>query len=205
MISPRDVSANPENTRHTLITLPQQIEQQRLQKMNRFLMIVVVILTAGVFILSFFVFPAEVDLANHLKNKQQMIEINTTFSAKDGEIDRLKEELVGIVSGSILHKLATLEENIKLNSIRQSLQTVAYIRTELKTLNKYAEPLTEKQQQLVQVNTSLSKEVSSLRNLIYITLGSCSLMFCAFLLIWVKHKKRLLSQSSQSALTKISK
>ncbi|MCK5728157.1 MAG: hypothetical protein KAG10_07605 [Methylococcales bacterium] len=205
MISPRDVSANPENTRHTLITLPQQIEQQRLQKMNRFLMIVVVILTAGVFILSFFVFPAEVDLANHLKNKQQMIEINTTFSAKDGEIDRLKEELVGIVSGSILHKLATLEENIKLNSIRQSLQTVAYIRTELKTLNKYAEPLTEKQQQLVQVNTALSKEVSSLRNLIYITLGSCSLMFCAFLLIWVKHKKRLLSQSSQSALTKISK
>ena len=205
MISPRNVSANPDDTRHSLITLPQQIEQQRLQKMNRFLMMTVIVLTTAVFMLSFFVFPEKVNVADMLKNKQQMIEINTLLSTKEGEIDRLKEELVGIVSGSIERKLTALEEAIKLGSVRQSLQTVANIRTDVKALHKYSEPLTEKQQQLRQVNTMLTQEVSSLRNLIYITLGSCSLLFCAFLLVWVKHKKHLLSSSEPISLAKVSK
>ncbi|MCK5899140.1 MAG: hypothetical protein KAG06_08725 [Methylococcales bacterium] len=205
MISPHNVSPNPDDTRHNLIRVHQHLERQRLQKMNRFLMIAVIVLTTGVFILSFFIFPAKVDLAETLKNKQQKLEINTILTAKDSEIDHLKEELVGIVSGSIERKLTALEEGIKLGSVRQSLQTVANIRTDVKALHKYSEPLTEKQQQLVQVNSTLSKEVSSLRNLIYITLGSCSLLFCAFLLVWVKHKNRLLSQQEQVSLAKVSK
>ena len=204
MMSPRDVTPTPEDMRSNIILLHQKITQERLEKQNRYLILAVFVLISSLFVIGFFTLPTGMNLSQTLKNKQQATD--EKLSMRETEVDRLKGELVGIVSGSIDRKLTTLEEGIKLGSVLNSLQTLENIRTDVKALHKYSDPLIQKQQQNTHVNTALRQEVSALRNLIYITLGSCSLIFCAFLLIWVRHKKKLPYQQQDDVyLTSLTK
>lgn len=190
----------------SLVIFHHRLQQQRqLTHINHYLIASVFILVIAVFMVGFFIIPNDAQMIATLKNNQQLTRTITQSPLISAEIDTLKGELVGLVSGSIENKLRSLEEGIKLGSILGSLQIVENIRTEVKALHKYSDPLVQKEQQVAQANARLIKEVSHLKHLIYLTLGSCSLMFCAFLLIWIKHKKRLGNPISNPYLANISK
>ncbi|NOQ34505.1 MAG: hypothetical protein GQ569_01245 [Methylococcaceae bacterium] len=182
-----------------IILLHTQLQKQRLIDLNRYLISAVFILMTMVFVLGFFVVPDKSDLAAQLKDKQQLVDYAQKNPAISAEVDNLKGELVGLVSGSIESKLKSLEEGIKLQSVLGSLQTLEEVRNDMKVLRKYSDPLEQQQQQVAAANVALLEEVSQLRNLIYLTLGSCSLMFSAALLIWVKNRKRLTHQKQDDA------
>lgn len=183
-----------------IILLHHQLQQQRLIDLNRYLIAAVFILMTMVFVLGFFVVPDNSDMIQALKDKQQLTEFTEKRSVVTAEVDNLKGELVGLVSGSIESKLKSLEEGIKLQSVLGSLQTLEEVRNDMKVLRKYSDPLEQKQQQVAAANVALLEEVSQLRTLIYLTLGSCSLMFSAALLIWAKNRKRLTHQKKDSYL-----
>lgn len=195
----RKPTSKPAKQQTNLILLQHQLQQKRLVDLNRYLISAIFILMSVVFILGFFVVPDEADIIQELKNQQQLQALTKTNPIINAEIDSLKGELVGLVSGSVEGRLKSLEESIKLGSVLSSLQTLQEVRDDIKVLRKYSDPLEQKQQQVAEANAALIEEVSQLRTLIYVTLGSCSLMFSAALLVWVRNRKRLTYQKKEEA------
>ncbi len=193
MAESRRVTPVSGKIQNNIVILHQQLQHQRLIKLNRYLISAVFILMTLVFVLGFFIFPDNNDIAKTLKNKQQLAVTMKNSPVISAEIDSLKGELVGLVTGSIEAKLKSLEEGIKLGSVLGSLQTLQDVRNDVKLLHKYSDPLEQKQQQIAQANVALIDEVSHLKRLIYLTLGSCSLMFTALLLIWARNRKHFLN------------
>jgi len=193
MANPSRVTPASGKMQNDMVILHQQLQHQRLINLNRYLISAVFLLMTLVFVLGFFMFPDNSDIAQTLKNKQQLAVTMKNSPIISAEIDSLKGELVGLVTGSIETKLKSLEEGIKLGSVLGSLQTLQDVRHDVKLLHKYSDPLEQKQQQIAQANVALIEEVSHLRSLIYLTLGSCSLMFTALLLIWARNRKQFLN------------
>ncbi|MDQ7090981.1 MAG: hypothetical protein Q9M50_10115 [Methylococcales bacterium] len=193
MAKTRKITPTSGKMQNNRVIVHHQPQQRRLITINRYLIAAVFILMTAVFMLGLFIFPNGNDIVEALKNKQQSIITTKTPLEMNAEIDSLKRELVGVVSGSIERRLNSLEEGIKLGSVLGSLQTLTTIRHDIKVLHGYSEPLKQKQQQIAQANLVLIEEVSHLRGLIYLTLGSCGLMFTAFVLIWVKNRKYFLN------------
>ena len=198
MAEPRRVTPESGKMQNEFVILHQQLQHQRLINSNRYLILAVFVLMTLVFVLGFFVFPDDSDIAQTLKNKQQFAVTMKNSSVISAEIDSLKGELVGLVTGSIEAKLKSLEEGIKLGSVLGSLQTLQEVRNEVKLLHKYSDPLEQKQQQIAQANMVLVDEVSHLKSLIYLTLGSCSLMLTALLLIWAKNRQHFLNYQKET-------
>lgn len=177
--------------------LHNQLLQPDLERKNRLLLKLVFALMLVVFMLGSFLLPAH-DMAEELKEKQAIEVATTAENLKNpvltAEIDSLKGQLVGLVSGSIESKLTKLEKSIKLRSVTGSLETVQSLKEDIKVLRTYSQPLVQKKQQEVVANKMLAKEVSHLKNLIYLTLGSCGLMFAALAGIWFKGRKQLISR-----------
>ncbi len=177
-----------------IMVLHNQLLQQDLEKKNRLLLKLVFALMLVVFMLGSFLLPAH-EMATEIKEKQVVEAVATAENLKNpvltAEIDSLKGQLVGLVSGSIESKLATLEKSIKLGSVLGSLETVRSLKDDIKVLRTYSDPLEQKKQQEAAANKILVKEVSHLKNLIYLTLGSCGLMFAALAGIWFKSHKQL--------------
>lgn len=180
-----------------IVVLHNQLLQQDLEKKNQMLLRLVFALMLVVFVLGSFLLPAH-DMVTDLKEKQAFEAVTVTESLKNpvltAEIDSLKGQLVGLVSGSIESKLAALEKSIKLGSVLGSLETVRSLKEDVKVLRTYSDPLEQKKQQEAAANKILVKEVSHLKNLIYITLGSCGLMFAALAGIWIKERRKLISR-----------
>lgn len=179
-----------------VMILHNQLQQQDLVKKNQVLLKLVFALMVVVFVLSSYLLPAH-DMVEELKEKQLPgIETAENFNnpVLTAEIDSLKGQLVGLVSGSIEGKLATLEKSIKLGSVLGSLETVRSLKEDVKVLRTYSDPLEQKKQQAVAANELLVKEVSQLKKLIYLTLGSCSLMFIALAGIWIKNRRQLIAR-----------
>jgi hypothetical protein len=105
------------------------------------------------------------------------------------EVNALKGQFVGLVSGSIENKLRTLEENIRIGAISNSLGTIQDLKNDVKVLRAYSNPSTVENTTVS--NAQLIKEVSHLRNLIYLTLSSCGLMIAAIAGTWIKNRKQL--------------
>lgn len=176
-----------------MMILHNQLPQQDLVKKNRFLLVLVFGLMAVVFVLSSFLLPAH-DMAAELKEKQVLETENLKNPVLTAEIEQLKGQLVGLVSGSIESKLTALEKSLRLGSVSDSLEAVHGLKEDLKVLRTYSEPLEQKKQQDVAINKVLAKEVSQLKNLMYLTLGSCGLMFAALAGIWIKGRKQLVTK-----------
>lgn len=180
-----------------VVILHNQLLQPDLERKNRLLLKLVFALMLVVFMLGSFLLPAH-DMAEELKEKQAIEVATTAENLKNpvltAEIDSLKGQLVGLVSGSIESKLTKLEKSIKLRSVTGSLETVQSLKEDIKVLRTYSQPLVQKKQQEVVANKMLAKEVSHLKNLIYLTLGSCGLMFAALAGIWFKGRKQLISR-----------
>jgi hypothetical protein len=104
------------------------------------------------------------------------------------EVNTLKGQFVGLLSGSIESKLKTLEENVRLGAVSESLGAIEDLKHDVKVLRSYSEPVNENR---VVVNEQLFEEVSQLKRLVYLTLASCGLMVAAIACIWFKQHKQL--------------
>ena len=176
------VSAQERN----IVVLTDTPQHQGLVKANRLLLLVASSLMVIVFVLGFLLLPAD-DMLDSFKPKQEVIpEVYAIQNpALTAEINTLKGQLVGLVSGSIESKLRTLEQSIRMGQRNTSLGTVQDLKNDVRVLRSYSEP--EKKQEQNLANETLLKEVSQLKTLIYLTLTSCGLMIAAIGGIWVRN------------------
>jgi hypothetical protein len=188
------------NATKEVMTLHNQVQPHDLAAKNRVLLRLVFALMLVVFMLGSFLLPAR-DMIDELKEKQTVEVTANAESLKNpvltAEIDSLKGQLVGLVSGSIESKLKTLEKSIKLGSVVGSLETLNSVKEDIKVLRIYSQPLEQKKQQDLTANKILAKEVSQLKRLMYLTLGSCGLMFAALAGIWLKERRQLIAKQPE--------
>lgn len=162
---------------------------QQLVKANRFLVGAVLLLMVMVLVVGFVFIPNSDVINNYTKINPGTIATQGANPAVSAEVNTLKGQLIGLLSGSIEGKLKTLEQSIKLGSVDNSLGTIADLKNDIKVLRSYSEPT--KKPEAVVSNVQLAEEVSHLKHLIYASLASCGLMFVAAAGVWVKYRKRL--------------
>jgi hypothetical protein len=172
-------------TKSEVVVLQRIPSHQGLMKVNRWLMAMVFFLMSIIVIAGLFLFPA-IDVTHFKKSEAAIAEMNPVLSA---EVNTLKGQFVGLVSGSIESKLRTLEESIRLGAVSSSLGTIEDLKNDVKVLRSYSEPV--KKEKVVIANEQLMQEMSELKRLIYVTLSSCGLMLAAIAGIWFKNRYRL--------------
>jgi len=160
-----------------------------LMKVNRLLAAVVFSLMALVLILGFLLFP---DQAINFKYKGNLsARANTDMSpVLSAEVNTLKGQMIGLVSGSIESKLRALEDSIRLGTVTSSLGTIEDLKNDVRVLRSYSEPPDNAEKPGI-ANEQILQEVSQLKKLIYMSLASCGLMLAAVAGIWLKNSNRL--------------
>jgi hypothetical protein len=101
------------------------------------------------------------------------------------------------VSGSIESKLRSLEENIKRGSVADSLNTIQDLKSDVKVLSAYTHAPQIKAPDVV-VNQQLIKEMTDLKDLVYLTFISCGLMIAAVAGVWLRNRYRLTHQNNHT-------
>jgi hypothetical protein len=180
------VEVLPGNSSTVLQRIP---SHHALMKVNRLLLAVICSLMVVVLVGGFLLIPTDSFLTrykNATANETYASEMNPVFSA---EVNALKGQLVGLVSGSIESKLNALEESIRVGSVASSIGTIEDLKNDLKVLRAYSEPA--KKGKAVVSNEQLMQEMSQLKRLIYLTIASCGLMLAAVAGIWIKNRKLL--------------
>ena len=160
-----------------------------LMKVNRLLLTIVCGLMVVVLIAGFLLVPSGSFLDRYKAatvTEAYAAEKNPALSA---EVNALKGQLVGLVSGSIESKLNALEESIRIGTVASSIGTIEELKVDLKALRAYSVPV--KQEQVVVSTEQLMQEMSQLKRLIYLTIASCGLMLAAVAGIWIKNRNRL--------------
>lgn len=168
-----------------IVVLQRIPSHQGLMKVNRWLTAMVFFLMTIIVIAGFFFFPAN-DVTRYKKSEVNVAEMNPVLSA---EVNTLKGQFVGLVSGSIESKLRSLEESIRLGTVSTALGTIEDLKNDVKVLRSYSEPA--KKEKVAIDNEQLMREMSELKHLIYVTLASCGLMLAAVAGIWFKNRYRL--------------
>lgn len=105
------------------------------------------------------------------------------------DVNALKAQMIGLVSGSIESKLRRLEEGIRSGAATETLGTLEDLKNDVKVLRSYSKPAEANATSLA--NEQLMQEISQLRNLIYVSLASCGLMLAAIAGIWLKNANKL--------------
>ena len=162
---------------------------QQLVKVNRLLLGAVFLLMLIVVVLGFLFVPSSDGVAGYKKISVSTIAAEGMNPVVSAEVNTLKGQLIGLVSGSIEGKLNTLEQSVKLGSVDNALGTIADLKNDIKVLRSYSD--TPKKAEAVVSNVQLAEEVTHLKHLIYMSLASCGLMFVAAAGVWVKYRKRL--------------
>jgi len=177
--------SDTDQTRSEIIVMHRMPSHQALMKSNRWLLRCVLLLMAVIFIGGFLLVPKGDYEAIKQKNFAYAENNNPRLMA---EMDSLKGQMVGLVSGSIEGKLRSLEASIKAGSVNGSLGTIEDIKNDLKVLRGYNHG--GKAETAVKVdNERLIEEMSHLKRLIYFTLASCGLMFAAVAGVWIRHRQ----------------
>ncbi len=172
-------------TETELIVLERIPSHQALMKVNRWLTAIIFILMAVIVVAGFYLIPNQ-DV-NRLKSSDIRIsEANPVLSA---EVNTLKGQFVGLVSGSIESKLRTLEESIRVGSVSNSLGTLEDLKNEVQVLKSYSE--SPKVISTTVPNEQIVQEMHSLKRLVYLTLASCGLMLAAIGGVWLNNRYRL--------------
>lgn len=160
-----------------------------LMKVNRLLLAIVCFLMAVVLIGGYLLLPTDSFLTRYKSvtaTEAYAAEMNPVLSS---EVNALKGQLVGLVSGSIESKLNALEENIRVGSVSSSIGAIEDLKNDLKVLRSYSEPVTKAKPAIS--NEQLMQEMSQLKRLIYLTIVSCGLMLAAVAGVWIKNRYRL--------------
>lgn len=161
-----------------------------LMKINRALLAIVLSLMALVLILGFLLFPDQAFDVNYKKNNPSsnyLAEMSPVLSA---EVNTLKVQMIGLVSGSIESKLRILEDSIRMGTATNALGTIEDLKNDVKVLRTYSQPPEKKSKDAI-VNEQLLQEMSQLKKLIYVSLASCGLMLAAVAGIWLKNANKL--------------
>ena len=172
-------------TKSAVVVLQRIPSHQGLMKANRWLMAMVFFLMTVIVIAGFFFLPAN-DVTRFKKSEVTVTEMNPVLSA---EVNTLKGQFVGLVSGSIESKLRALEQSIQLGSVSTSLGTIEDLKNDIQVLRSYSEPV--KKVKVTIASEQLMQEMSELKHLVYLTLASCGLMLAAVGGIWFKNRYRL--------------
>ncbi|MDD5271756.1 MAG: hypothetical protein PHU14_03440 [Methylovulum sp.] len=177
-----------KKTYSEIVVLQSVPSHQQLMKTNRWLLRGMFFLMTVIFVAGFLVLPSNDFLANYKKVTADEVrpETNPQLSA---EVDALKGQVVGLVSGSIESKLRSLEESLRAGTLTDSLGTLEDIKNDVKVLRTYSEP--PRPVVATVSNAQLMQEMSQLKRLIYWTLASCSLMIAAVAGIWIRNIKKL--------------
>ncbi len=188
--------------KHNMVVLQNMPQHHELVKANKVLLLVVCSLMLVIFLLGFLILPDNVMLENY-KASQQISPVVYTMNnpALTDEINLLKGQFVGLVSGSIESKLRTLEASIQMGQINTSLGTIQDLKNDIKVLQSYS-MVPVKKTVKSSVSDRVLKEVSQLKSLIYLTLTSCGLIIAAIGGIWIKHNYRLVYEEKRAALGK---
>ncbi len=172
-----------------LVVLQNIPSHQQLMKANRWLLKGVFFLMTVIFIAGFLLLPGNDFLANYEKVTATETDATTANPQLSAEVNALKGQMVGLVSGSIESKLRMLEESLRSGTLNASLGTIEDLKNEIKILRTYSEPV--KPAPATVSNLQLMQEMSQLKRLIYWTLASCSLMIAAVVGIWIRNIKKL--------------
>jgi hypothetical protein len=162
---------------------------QQLVKTNRLLMGAVFFLMVIVLVVGIVFIPSSniVERADKINVAHIVAQgMNPVVST---EVNNLKGQLIGLLSGSIESKLKALEASIKSGTVDNSLGTIADLQNDIKVLRSYSEPVNKPE--AVVSNAQLAEEVTHLKHLIYASLTSCGLMFVAAAGVWVRYRRRL--------------
>ena len=168
-----------------LVVLERIPSHQALMKVNRWLTSIIFVLMTVIIVAGFYLIPSK-DF-NRLKSSDVNItEANPVLSA---EVNTLKGQFVGLVSGSIESKLRALEDSIRVGSVSNSLGTLEDLKNEVQVLKSYSE--TPKVVTATVANEQIVQEMHSLKRLVYLTLASCGLMLAALGGVWLTNRYRL--------------
>jgi hypothetical protein len=183
----REKQAHLVEARRILQTMP---SHYGLIKVNRILLAIVLSLMFLVLVLGFLLVPDH-DLV--LRNKSvsdngYLREMNPVLSA---DVNALKAQMIGLVSGSIESKLRMLEESVRMGTAANSLGTIQDLKNDVKVLRSYSQPAEKIDSKERIANEQVLREISQLKHLIYVSLASCGLMLAAVAGIWLKNSNRL--------------
>jgi hypothetical protein len=162
---------------------------QGLMKINKLLLAIVSSLMTVVLILGFLLFPSHDFTNNYKKTRTPEAYAAGMNPVLSSEVNNLKGQFIGLISGSIENKLRALEESIRLGTVANSLGTIEDLKNEVKVLRSYSDPA--KNETVNLANEQLMQEMSELKKLIYVTLASCGLMLAAIAGIWIKNRNLL--------------
>ncbi|MDD2760702.1 MAG: hypothetical protein PHH11_10470 [Methylomonas sp.] len=193
-----EINLDDANSESRALALLQAVRRHHaLVKANRFLLILVFALMVAVFAMGLILLPRQTALNQIQANQAATAAYALQNPAISAEINTLKGQLFGLVSGSIESKLRSLEENIKRGSLAESLNTIQDLKSDVKVLGAY----TTGPQVGVQgeaVNQQMIKELSELKDLVYLTFISCGLMIAAVAGIWLRNRYRLTHQKNHT-------
>ena len=193
-----EINPDDANIESRALAMLQAVQKHHaLVNANRFLAMLVLVLMAAVFVLGLILLPKK-NFVNEAKTQQAVIAANALQNpAISAEINALKGQMFGLVSGSIESKLRSLEENIKRGSLIDSLNTIQDLKSDVKVLSTYSiGPQLKSQEDAV--NQQLIKELTDLKDLVYLTFISCGLMIAAVAGIWLRHRYRLTHQNNNT-------
>jgi hypothetical protein len=162
---------------------------QQLMKVNRMLLGAVFVLMLIVLALGFLFVPSSDVVKSYNKINAANMAARGMNPIVSTEVNTLKGQLIGLVSGSIESKLRSLETSIKSGTVNNSLGTIQDLKNDIRVLRSYSD--NPKETEAVVSNVQLAEEVTHLKHLIYMSLASCGLMFAAAAGVWVKYRKRL--------------
>lgn len=170
-----------------IVALQKIPEHNALIKANRWLLAAVFLLMTVIVVAGFVLIPGN-NLSSYKKISSSESYINEKNPVLSSEVNTLKGQFVGLLSGSIENKLRTLEENVRLGAVSESLGAIEDLKNDVKALRSYSAPANESR---VVINEQLLQEMSQLKRLVYLTLASCGLMVAAIAGIWFKQHKQL--------------
>ena len=202
-----DLRKNNKNIKSVRnLTVLDSATQLSVLKMNRLVLAMLVGLMAIVILMGMLLMPSE----NFIKQptiavksaELYEVQMNPVLSA---EVDALKSQLVGLVSGSIESKLKILEESLRSGTIAVTgLETIRALQDDLVVLKTYSETGAGRLivQKYLQPEKSvetivLAEQVSQLKGLVHFLITSCGLMVAVIGGVWVRRHYALEHSSSK--------
>ncbi|KAF3981069.1 MAG: hypothetical protein HFP78_08515 [Methylococcales symbiont of Hymedesmia sp. n. MRB-2018] len=188
--------------KHNIVIRQNMPQHQGLVKANKILLLVVCSLMLVILLLGFLILPKNDMLENYKASQNPKSSVYTINNpVLTDELNLLKGQFVGLVSGSIESKMRILEESIQMGHVNTSLGAIQDLKNDIKVLQSYS-PASVRREGKKQLSDRVLKEVSQLKDLIYLTLTSCGLIIAAIGGIWIKNSFRLSQQLSKVKLEK---
>jgi hypothetical protein len=188
--------------KRNIVILQNMPHHQGLVKANKILLLVVCSLMLVILILGFLILPENKVLERYTasQNPKSVVYALNNPVLTD-EVNILKGQFVGLVSGSIESKMRILEESIQMGHVNTSMGVIQDLKNDINALKSYS-ALSSRKEVKKPLSDRVIKEVSQLKDLIYLTLTSCGLIIAAIGGVWIKNNFRLSYQKPKVALGK---